>query len=166
MTVSAPAITRTVVLGIGNILLSDDGVGVHVTNALASVEDAAALPLAIRDGGTIGLSLLAEIDPEAGLIAVDAMELHAPPGTLRVFEGPEMNRQLTGTKRSAHEVALADLVQAADLAGCGPRRRALVAIQPEVTTWGLSPTPAVAEAVPQAVTEILSLLRRWRHERV
>ncbi|MFC2969645.1 hydrogenase maturation protease [Acidimangrovimonas pyrenivorans] len=160
---SAPEVRLTVVLGIGNLLLSDDGIGIHVTEALS--RDAPELPLNIRDGGTIGLSLLAEIDPEAELIAVDAMELHAAPGTLRVFKGADMDRQLTGTKRSAHEVALADLMQAADLAGCGPRRRALVAIQPETTTWGLTPTPAVAAAIPQAVQAVRDLLEEWRNER-
>ncbi|MDE3237956.1 MAG: hydrogenase maturation protease [Paracoccaceae bacterium] len=148
-----------VVLGIGNSLLTDDGIGIHVTTALARHPDGGALRLC--DGGTIGLSLLAEIDAHAPLIAVDAMELHAPPGTLAVFTGAAMDRQLTGTKRSAHEVALADLMQAADLSGILPARRALVAIQPEVTTWGLAPTPAVAAAIPRAVAAILTLVKDW-----
>jgi hydrogenase maturation protease len=118
----------------------------------------------VVDGGTVGLSLLAEIEPGAALIAIDAMELHASPGTLRVFVGPEMDQQLRGTKRSAHEVALADLMQAAEFSGIGPARRALVAIQPEVTTWGLTPTPAGATAIPQAVAAVLALLQGWRHE--
>ena len=160
---STPGPRQVVVLGIGNLLLSDDGIGIHVTDALT--REAADLALNIRDGGTIGLSLLAEIDPEAPFIAVDAMELHAAPGTLRVFRDDEMDRQLTGTKRSAHEVALADLMQAADLAGYGPRRRALVAIQPDVTTWGLAPTPAVAAAIPSAVAAVRALVEGWRDER-
>ena len=116
---------RAVVLGIGNSLLTDDGIGVHVAQAVAALCDAGWLPPGIRvlDGGTIGLSLLAEIDPDAILIAVDAMELHAPPGTLAVFTGAAMDRQLTGNKRFAHEVALADLMQAADLSGIWPPRR-------------------------------------------
>lgn len=149
------------VLGIGNTLLSDDGIGVHV--ALA-VEAASTQPIRVRDGGTIGLQLLAEIEPGAALIAVDAMELHAPPGTLRVFVGADMDAQLRGTKRSAHEVALADLMQAAEFSGIGPTRRALVAIQPEITTWGLSPTPAVTAAIPGAVAAILALLEGWQDE--
>jgi len=152
-------VAQHVVLGIGNVLLTDDGVGVHVTRALAEAGDVEGV--AIRDGGTIGLTLLAEIDPEAGLIAVDAMQMHEAPGTLRVYEDDAMTAVLQGVKHSAHEVALSDLIQAADLSGQGPARRALVAIQPEDTTWGLSPTPAVAAAVPQAVEEIRKLLDRW-----
>jgi hydrogenase maturation protease len=154
-------IPATLVLGIGNTLLSDDGIGVHVALAVEAAAQGADLPVRVRDGGTIGLALLAEIEPGAALIAVDAMELHAPPGTLRVFQGAAMDAQLRGTKRSAHEVALADLMQAAAFSGIGPARRALVAIQPAVTTWGLTPTPAVAAALPAAVAAILALMKDW-----
>ncbi|EEW25308.1 hydrogenase maturation protease [Rhodobacter ferrooxidans] len=154
----------TLILGIGNTLLSDDGIGVHVALAIEAQAGQIAQPVRVRDGGTIGLSLLAEIDPGGALIAVDAMELHAPPGTMLVFVGADMDQQLRGTKRSAHEVALADLMQAAEFSGIGPARRALVAIQPEVTTWGLAPTPAVAAAIPQAVAAIRALLQGWADE--
>lgn len=157
-----PICRPALVLGIGNSLLTDDGIGVHVAMAVEAA--APSHPIRARDGGTIGLSLLAEIEPGAALIAVDAMELHAPPGTMRVFVGADMDAQLRGTKRSAHEVALADLMQAAEFSGIGPARRALVAIQPEITTWGLVPTPAVAAAIPGAVAAILALLEEWQHE--
>ncbi|MDE3027685.1 MAG: hydrogenase maturation protease [Paracoccaceae bacterium] len=156
-------VPATLVLGIGNTLLSDDGVGVHVVAAVQAMPGLRH-PVRVRDGGTIGLSLLSEIEPGAGLIAVDAMELYAAPGTVRVFADADMDSQLRGTKRSAHEVALADLIQASDFAGIGPTRRALVAIQPEVTTWGLAPTPAVAAAIPQAVAAILALLEDWHEQ--
>jgi hydrogenase maturation protease len=157
-TICLPAL----VLGIGNTLLTDDSIGVHIAMAVEAA--AQSQTVRVRDGGTIGLSLLAEIEPGAALIAVDAMELHAPPGTMRVFVGPDMDQQLRGTKRSAHEVALADLMQAAEFSGIGPARRALVAIQPEITTWGLAPTPAVAAAIPGAVAAILLLLEGWQNE--
>jgi hydrogenase maturation protease len=166
MEAAVTADARTILLGIGNILLSDDGVGVHVANALNREMEANGLrhPLTVRDGGTIGLSLLSEIDPASALIAVDAMEMGAQPGTVRLFRDAAMDRQLAGSKRSAHEVALADLIQAARLSGCAPPRRALVGIQPEVTSWGLEPTPAVAAAIPRAVQCILNLLEEWHDE--
>jgi hydrogenase maturation protease len=159
------AATATLVLGIGNILLSDDGVGVHVIRALGVLKFGE-IPqvVALRDGGTLGLSLLSEIEEFGGLIAVDAMELSAKPGTVRIFQGPDMDWQLTGKKRTAHEVALADLMSAARLAGCEPSRRALVAVQPESTEWGLSLTPAVGAAIPTACQEIKNLLSRWHHD--
>ena len=161
--------TAPLILGIGNTLLTDDGIGVHVAMAVEQALAAAALtpgqaPVRVRDGGTIGLQLLAELHPGAPLVAIDAMELHAPPGTMRVFTGALMDAQLQGTKRSAHEVALADLIQAADFSGIGPGRRALVAIQPEITRLGLHPTPAVAAAIPGAVAAVLALLEEWQDE--
>lgn len=167
---SARAPSRTaqaVILGIGNTLLTDDGIGVHVAEAVAALARAgwAGHPLRVCDGGTIGLSLLSEIDPAAPLIAVDAMELHAAPGTVATFRGADMDAQLSGIRRSAHEVALSDLIQAAALSGILPARRALVAIQPAETGWGLEPTAAVAAAIPEAVEAILSLLEDWPDDR-
>lgn len=154
---------RIVVLGVGNLLLSDDGVGIHVTRILE--EEGVPEGVALRDGGTIGLTLLTEIDAECGLIAIDAMEMHAAPGTLRVYEDAAMTEILQGARHSAHEVALSDLIQAADLSGAGPARRALVAVQPATTEWGLQPTDAVAAAMPGAVAAIRGLIGRWRDAR-
>ncbi len=160
------AATHTLILGIGNILLSDDGIGVHVVRALDELEYAGEIPqfVALRDGGTLGLSLLSEIEEFGALIAVDAVELGTKPGTVRMFQGPDMDLQLMGKKRTAHEVALADLMSAARLAGCEPSRRALVAIQPQSTEWGLSLTPSVGAAIPTACQEIKTLLSRWDHD--
>lgn len=151
------------VLGIGNTLLSDDGIGVHVVNLLETHRRQAGLDarIRLRDGGTIGLSLLAELSPEVGLIAVDAMEMGAPPGTVRRFDGAAMDRQLTGTKKTAHEVALSDLMQAAVLAECAPRRRALVGIQPESTGWGLAPGAAVGGALADAAATVRRIAEEW-----
>lgn len=157
------AATHTLILGIGNILLSDDGIGVHVVRALDSLENAGEIPhlIALRDGGTIGMTLLAEIEEFGSFIAIDATEMGAEPGTLRIFQGSDMDRQLTGTKRTAHEVALADLMSAARLSGYEPERRALVAIQPASTGWGLEPTVAVNAAIPAACEAVRKLLDRW-----
>ena len=157
------AATHTLVLGLGNILLSDDGVGIHVIKALGRLEEAGEIGhvIALRDGGTIGLALLSEIEEFGSLIVVDAMELGETPGTVRVFQESDMDRQLCGKKRSAHEVALADLMMAAQLAGFGPKRRALVAIQPASTEWGLAPTQAVDAAIPEACRTVIGLLDRW-----
>lgn len=147
------------VLGVGNSLLTDDGVGLHVLAAL----QAHGLPegMALCDGGTIGLSLLGEVAQAGALIAVDACNMCAEPGTLRISEGAQMDAALRGTRQTAHEVALADLLDAARLTGALPERRALVAIQPARTGWGLTPCPPVAAAVPRAVAAILALYEDW-----
>jgi len=151
------------VLGIGNVLLSDDGAGVHVVRVLADMQNRGGIAkaIALRDGGTIGLSLLTDLEDFSAFIAIDATEMHSAPGTVRSFVGPDMDRQLGGNKRSSHEVALADLIGAAHLSGCAPERRALVGIQPASTDWGLAPTEAVAAAFPVAARVALQIVEDW-----
>lgn len=154
---------RTLLLGVGNSLLTDDGIGIHVLSAIQG-DTAVSGTLRLHDGGTIGLALLPEIEDCDALIAVDAMELDEVPGTLRVFEGQAMDVALAGKKRTAHEVALSDLMEAAELIGRKPVRRALIGIQPLSTLWGLEPTPDVSAAIPAACSAIGKLLEDWHHD--
>jgi hydrogenase maturation protease len=147
------------VLGLGNSLSSDDGVGLHLLALLA--EQPLGPKVLLRDGGTIGLALLGDIQDADALIALDACRMGQPPGRLGVFEGPAMDKRLRGTKRSAHEVALADLMDAARLVDALPDRRALIGIEPGSTGWGLEPGPAVAAALPKAVAQVLRLIEAW-----
>ena len=159
------AAARTLLVGLGNILLTDDGVGVHVIRALETMKrvDDFGHAITLRDGGTIGMALLPEITGYDALVAIDAMELGEKPGTVRAFQGPDMDAQLRDRRRTVHEVALAELMAAARLTGRVPDRRALVAIQPGSTQWGLSPTEAVNAAIPKACETALSLIEEWRN---
>lgn len=153
------------VLGLGNTLLSDDGAGVHVVEALRGAASAFAGgsdDIVLRDGGTLGLALLPEIESADALIVVDAAAFSAEPGTVRVFEGAAMDAQLAGKRHTVHEVNLVDLMGAAELSGVRPRRRALVGIEPQSFEWGLSPTPPVAAALPVACAAVGALIREWR----
>jgi len=153
------------VLGVGNVLRCDDGVGVRVIEALKSGGTAGYRhQIAFRDGGTLGLSLLPEIEDAAAFIAVDAAETGGEPGTIRRFEGAAMDAQLGGRKRTVHEAALADLMGAAALTGRKPQRRALIAIQPGSTEWGVDLTPALNAVIPEACAMVRSLIERWDHE--
>lgn len=150
---------EVLVLGLGNRLLRDDAAGpLAVDLLLASPSEHRAV---FRDGGTIGLSLLPEIEQASDFIAVDAASFGAVPGTVRVFEGLAMDAQLGGRKRSAHEVALFDLMATALLNDRLPRRRALVAVEPASTALGPEPTPAVAAAIPQMCAAVNTLLAKW-----
>lgn len=149
------------VLGLGNTLLSDDGVGVHVVTSLqrSSQHDDTIM---FVDGGTIGLNLLPDVEAADGLILVDASEIGAIPGTVATFEGAAMDAQLGGKKRTPHEVAAFDLIATASMLGRCPPLRALVAVQPQSVEWGLQPTAPVIEAIPAAERAVSELLRRWR----
>ncbi len=153
--------SKILLLGLGNTLLGDDGVGVHIVNRLQSrlLEHE---EIECVDGGTLGLSLLTQMDLDRPFIAVDAAQIGLPAGAVRVFEGEQMDMQLSGRKSTSHEVALADLMDAALLTGIRPDKRALVAIQPRETGWGDAPTPAVAAAIETAESEILALIDRWQ----
>lgn len=153
---------KVLVMGIGNTLQQDDGIGIHVTDTLRAGQ-AADPNLDIIDGGTIGLSLLPEIEDADAVIIVDASEIGAKPGTIRVFRNQEIDRQISGKRRTVHEVALADLFSAAAIRGRSPEERVLVAIQPASTETGLEPTPDVKAAIPRACETITALTRRWQH---
>lgn len=153
----------TLVLGIGNTLLSDEGVGVFTIRALQ--EQVREFPdVDFLDGGTLSFTLAGPIADADALIVVDAAQLHDVPGSLQVFAGEAMDRFLAGNRKfSVHEVGLMDLMAIARLQDRWPDRRALVAIQPEKVDWGEAPTAAVAAAIPQACRRIRELLHEWRH---
>jgi hydrogenase maturation protease len=156
-----PAGLRTVVLGIGNTLLTDEGVGVHVVESLrrsyAGRDD-----VVLVDGGTLSFTLAGELHGAGRLIVVDAAQLNAAAGTVEVRVGGAMDRFLTEKRtRSVHEVGLADLLQIAALDGGLPRQRALVAIQPQRVDWGELPTPVVAAALPAARDAVRRLIEAW-----
>lgn len=152
----------TLILGIGNTLFRDEGVGVEVIRRLALADDLEDVELI--DGGTLSFTLAPAIADSPRLIVVDAAILGAPPGSVRVFEGDAMDRQLSGKGKSVHEVSLMDLMDMARLSETLPHRRALIGIEPGEVAWGDTLTPAVAAAVPLALTEIRRLLARWDEE--
>lgn len=152
---------KTIILGVGNTLLSDEGVGIHVLGAL-SARGLPAEGIDLIDGGTLSFTLAVPIEEADALIVVDAAQLKSPPGTLRLFEGEDMDRFLSGQKKSSvHEVGLTDLMTIAKLTERWPAKRALVAIQPEKVDWGDAPTPAVQLAIPEACRRIEALLEDW-----
>jgi hydrogenase maturation protease len=162
MTASANT-KKVLVMGIGNTLLQDDGVGVHVSELFRSSREPDP-NLDIVDGGTIGLSLLPEIEDADAVIIIDASEIGERPGSMRIFRNREIDQQLSGKRRSVHEVALYDLFSAAAIRGRSPEERVLIAIQPASTEWGLDPTPEVKASIPLACEAINSLTRRWQHD--
>ena len=152
---------NTLVLGIGDTLLSDEGVGVHVIHALAA-RFGDADDVILLDGGTLSFTLAGAIEDAEQLIVVDASELKAAPGTVRTFIETDMDAFLNGPRRNVHEVGLMDLMTIARLVDRLPARRALVGIQPEEMGWGESPTAAVAAAIPVACGAVTQLIEAWR----
>ena len=152
--------SNTLILGIGNTLLADEGTGIHMLDymhrhypELTDVE--------YLDGGTLSFTLAPWIEEADNLIVIDAAELDAPPGTVEVFSGQDMDRFAGKTKRSVHEVSLGDLLAIAHLTDAIPGNRVLIAIQPEKVDWGSCLSNPVKQALPAAAQQIVERLGRW-----
>jgi len=152
---------ETLILGIGNTLLSDEGAGIHALNLLQS--EYSDIPnLTFLDGGTLSFTLATWIEDCDNLIVFDAAELHQPAGAVECYVGEAMDHFLGTSKRSAHEVGLLDLMDIARITGHLPEQRALIGIQPEYMDWGMSPTADVQSALPDAVAEAVALIKQWQ----
>ena len=150
----------TLILGIGNTLLQDEGVGVHVIDYLKQSRELPA-NVTLVDGGTLSFSLVANIEDADNLIIIDAAELGEAAGTIRCMENEHMDSFLGGIRRSVHEVSLLDLMDMARLTGFLPRQRALLGIQPEVVDWGEQPSAKVQAAIPGAAAQVIRLVKKW-----
>jgi hydrogenase maturation protease len=154
------AASVALVLGFGNVLLSDDGAGVRLVEQLRS---AVAPDVAeFVDGGTLSFSLLPYIEATESLLVIDAADLGATAGSVGLFEGSSMDEFLSSARRrTVHEVGLIDLLDMARLQGCLPRRRALLCIQPSRIDWSEALSTPVLEALPEAARQAQALLQRW-----
>lgn len=156
--------SETLILGIGNELLYDEGAGIYAMRLLQG--RCGAIPgLTFLDGGTLSFSLASWIEDAGQLLVFDAAMLDAPPGSVRLLVNQEMDDFLGTNKRSAHEVGLIDLLNIARLTDSLPEKRALIGIQPESFGWSMQPGRAVRQALPVAVERAIELLQHW-HEGV
>jgi hydrogenase maturation protease len=153
-------LVNTLILGIGNTLLADEGTGIHMLDYLDR-QHPELRHLTYLDGGTLSFTLAPYIEEADNLIVIDAAELGAAAGTVSVFCGEEMDRFAGKTKRSVHEVSLGDLLAIAHLTDTLPVNRALIAVQPHDVDWGECLSEAVEQALPEAAGHIIELLQRW-----
>lgn len=154
------SIKSVLILGIGNTLLSDEGIGVQLVNRMQ--RQVGAVPgIEYLDGGTLSFTLAEPIARADGLIVADAARMGEPPGTLRVFHDQEMDSYLQGNRASVHEVSLGDLLDIARLSDTLPARRCLIGIEPEHLDWGEALSKTVEPAVEQGIAEIVSILESW-----
>ena len=151
--------SRTCLIGLGNILMQDDGVGVH---AVKEIEERFRFTpeIDIVDGGTLGLTLLPLIEGCGRVLFVDAVEAGLDPGEIVVKEGEEVPSCL-GSQVSVHQAGLADLLYAARLAGMMPPDVCLVGIQPQVVDIGLEITTLLQNKQQDLIRTVLARLEAW-----
>lgn len=150
---------QTLVLGVGNTLLSDEGFGVHVVERLVKKYK---LPKEVYalDGGTLGMDLLYYLEGVENLLIVDAVEARREPGALIRLEGDEVPAFLS-LKVSPHQMGIPDMLAAAKLKGSFPRNIVLWGVQPASLEVGLELSEVVAPLVDVAVERVAEELRNW-----
>lgn len=153
---------KILVLGIGNTLLIDEGVGIFAMRELEA-HFGPSDDIEFLDGGTLSFTLAVPIAECDALLVIDAAELHAAPGTVQCFKGEEMDRFLGANRKSSvHEVGLLDLMSISQLSGRWPQQRALIGIQPAVIAWGEELSPAVAAALSDVCEKAGDIIRGFR----
>jgi hydrogenase maturation protease len=148
-----------VIIGLGNVICSDDGLGVH---ALRRLRDSHSLAddISLIEGGTAGLLLLPHLADANRVIIMDAIDMGATPGTLVRLDGLDWGSAFAH-HMSPHDLGLADLLGAAQLSGAWPNTLVLHGIQPASTALGTTLTPSVAEAVDELISVVVAELDRW-----
>lgn len=153
-----PLTSSTVVIGVGNTILSDDGVGVHAARFLGG-DPRVPVGVAILDGGTIGLELLPYVSDAFRILLLDAVDSGAAPGTLTRMTAKELLGTKTG--RSVHQLGVADLVSALALVAVRPQEIVILGVEPENTGWGTSLSPTVEAGLPALIDAAVAQLQSW-----
>lgn len=154
---AADSTARVLVLGVGNLLMGDEGVGVHVLRLLEKQPPLDGLRL--LDGGTGGINLLVEFDGVRDIVLIDATRDGRPAGTITFLQPRDVGELPRGL--GAHDFGLKDLFAVSALSGKLPSIHLFTISVEEIRPMCMDLSPAVAEAVPEvafSVSELASSL--------
>lgn len=149
---------RILVLGVGNVLLTDEAIGVRIVEAL---EKNYQLPdyVDVLDGGTAGMELLDDMANRDHLIIADAVvSKKREPGTIMILRDEEVPALFTN-KISPHQLGLSDVLSALRFTGEFPRELTLVGVIPESLEPHIGLTPTIAAVLEPALAEVIAALR-------
>ncbi len=144
---------RTLILGVGNMLQKDDGIGVFVVNHL--LESGIELPegVDIVDGGTAGLDLIPIMYDYERIIIVDALKVNDAPGSVYRFTPEHL---LSSTSQiSLHEIGISEILKMLKIQGANPEVEIIGIVPEDIETLDISISPAVEESVPKVMDLIL-----------
>ncbi|WP_455205980.1 HyaD/HybD family hydrogenase maturation endopeptidase [Kaarinaea lacus] len=149
-------VTPVLVLGLGNILLQDEGIGVRVVEQLQRDYH---MPddVEVLDGGTAGMALYEHIIDRQHLLVVDAVKTGRPPGTLVTLSGEQVPAFFRN-KVSPHQLALSDILAALKISGTQLPELTVVGIEPLNLETGLDLSTAVTEKIPALIDEVVQQL--------
>lgn len=147
------------VLGIGNLLQTDEGVGVHIINRLEKGYQFNP-EISLIDGGTMGTDLLPYLEQHDRIIIVDAVNFNESPGFIGTIENEDILRRLN-TKLSIHHLGLTDVLSTARLLEIEPSELYLIGIQPLNIEMGTELTGLIEERVDKMIEITISKLSAW-----
>ncbi len=150
---------RFALIGLGNILLRDEGIGVHAVKALQEKFQFSE-EVIVLDGGTLGLDLLPYVEGRERVLFIDALDCGKDPGTISLLQDEEVPSHLAPAL-SFHQVGLADLLFALKFKGGSPPRITLIGVQPAAVETGLSLSPKLEEKMETLVGVILQKVGEW-----
>jgi hydrogenase maturation protease len=151
----------TIVIGLGNPLMTDDGVGLAALERLET-DWQFDPPIEFVDGGTWGLNLLPAIESAGRVLLLDAIDLNMPPGTLVTLERAELPRLLQ-LKVSPHQIAVSEVLALAELRGSLPADTVAIGLQPDRVELGTELSAVCAHALYRMVGAALTRLQDWGH---
>lgn len=149
---------KIVILGVGNLLLSDEGVGVHVVNELMKLD----LPpeVSVVEGGTDGFRLLNVITEADCLIVIDALKGGAEPGSIYRFDIGEVQNCPSGFKTSVHQIGILEVIDLSGLIGKTPHTT-VIGIEPKSLEMGMELTPEIKSKIPRIIELIFEELKKY-----
>lgn len=151
--------TDILLIGLGNVLLSDEGVGVHI---LRQLERAYRFEptITLIDGGTSGLDLLPLFAEYRRILMIDAIACDAAPSHITVWRDAEIRRALN-PKLSVHHLGISDLLALVELLDYSPHEIVLVGIVPESLELGVELSPTVARVIPAVIAQVREIMNGW-----
>ena len=147
------------VVGIGNIIMQDEGFGVRCAEYLQKITDYPDF-VQIIDGGTLGMDLMPYIAGTKKLLLIDAMNIDAPVGSFHSFTGDELNAYFKD-KISVHDLGVNDMLAVLKLTDNPIEEAVVIGVKPEVVSMGLDMTEKIAEKVPEVAQKAKELVDKW-----
>jgi hydrogenase maturation protease len=149
--------TTTYVLGLGNVLMGDDGFGPAVVRAFDEHYEVGP-DVEVVDLGTPGLDLTPWMADAAHVIIVDTVKASLPPGSLRIYDKADLTRHAPFARTGPHDPGVKECVLTLEFAGRAPTCITVVGAVPDVVGMSLDLSPALAAAVPRAVAAVADAL--------
>ncbi len=145
------------VIGVGNSIQMDDGIGIHVINEMTNYN----LPdnVELFDGGTLGIDLLPWIEGREYLVLIDSIKADHPAGTIFRFHPQDIDYD-DAPKTSIHQLGLVDSLKMSSILGHAPKEVVIFAVQPAIIDWGEELTEPLEKVVPKVIRLVLEEINR------